>query len=238
MSAMRIKVFVAVIVSVIFFYCGQSYGLSIVVGNVRLNKKVTSLKAIRSKNVISQGLDYSCGPAALATILNYYLYDPVSEKEIITTLLKTVNLQKVIKRKGFSLLDLKRYAQSRGYNVTGYKMDLTFLKDLDKPVLVPIKVKNYKHFVVVREVVGNRVFIADPTFGNMTVKIYRFIRIWQDGVGLVIEHKPVEGKDPFENHLMYPLRAKKEDIAVSDYKNIKMMMNAWSIRTSVFPDEF
>ena len=120
--------------------------------------------------------------------MHYYLSDPVSEKEIINTLLKTVNLEKVKQRKGFSLLDLKRFAEFKGYKAAGYKMDMEYLKGLGKPVLVPIKFKNYRHFVIVKAVVGDRVFLSDPAIGNMTMKIGRFQSIWTEGIGLLVEH--------------------------------------------------
>ena len=34
---------------------------------------------IQRQNVIMQGLDYSCGTAALATVMNYYFGDPIKE---------------------------------------------------------------------------------------------------------------------------------------------------------------
>jgi len=85
----------------------NSYSVTFRTGGIRLNKKVTSLKDLKRKNVTIQTLDYSCGAAGLSTLLKYHFRDPVSEKEIIDTLLKTVPLKKVLERKGFSLYDLK-----------------------------------------------------------------------------------------------------------------------------------
>ena len=173
------------IIGFIFFvFCYNDCGAtSFRVDGITLNKKVRSMKEIKSANIVTQSLDYSCGAAGLSTLLNYYLNDPISEKEIINTLLKSVSLTKVQQRKGFSLLDLKNYAESKGYKVTGYQMDFDFLQKLKKPTLVPIKFKNYRHFIIVKGVAGDRVFLADPAVGNVTMKINRFEKIWTAGIG-------------------------------------------------------
>ena len=54
---------------------------------------------------------------------------------MLEKLLTTCDIEKVKAKKGFSLLDLKRFAQARGYEVVGYKMDLEFLVELVVKVL-------------------------------------------------------------------------------------------------------
>ncbi|MBZ0166558.1 MAG: peptidase C39, partial [Candidatus Omnitrophica bacterium] len=113
-------------------------------------KKVKPLREIKQENIVHQSLDYTCGPAGLSTLLNYYLDDPISEKEIIEALHKHVPREKAIERGGFTLLDLKNFAQAKGYDVTGYRMDVEFLRNVKQPVLVRINFKNYSHFVIVK----------------------------------------------------------------------------------------
>jgi len=190
------------------------------------------MKEIKGRNIIHQSLDFSCGAAGLSTLMHFYLNDPVSEKEIINNILKSVDLAKVKQRKGFSLLDLKKFAEAKGYKVTGYKMDSKFLAELKTPVLVPIKFKAYQHFVIVKGTVGDRVFIADPAVGNMTMKISRFENIWLGGIGLVIEHP-----NGAENQ-NYALRANEEEAIFADYKNAIRTVQGSVIRTSLFPGEW
>ena len=213
------------------FCYNEAFATSFMAGGFRLNKKVKSMKEIKSENVIHQSLDFSCGAAGLSTVMNFYLNDPISEKEIINSLLQIVDLAKVKARKGFSLLDLKKFAESKGYKATGYKMDMEFLKELNKPVLVPIKFKNYRHFVIVRGIVGDRVFIADPAAGKMVMKDVRFENIWLNGIGLVVER---EGYDEGE----YALKVKEEEALFADYKHVARSLPGTAIRTAVFPDEF
>ncbi|MDD5730344.1 MAG: C39 family peptidase [Candidatus Omnitrophica bacterium] len=225
-----VSVFLAVI-----FLGGDSFAMDIATREVVLRKKVKSIRELRDQNVVKQSTDYSCGAAGLATILNYHFNDPISENEIILGILRTTNLAKVKQRKGFSLLDLKKFVESRGYKVTGYKMDIDFLRKLDIPVLVPIKFKEYRHFIIVKAVVGDRVFVADPSMGNMSMKINCFNGIWQDGVGMVIERKGE--KDPFLSR-MSSLRLKKEDLKVVDMESVERNLESEVIRTAIHVGEF
>jgi len=199
---------------------------------VRLTKDVKPMSEIKRSNVVTQSLDFSCGAAGLSTLLNFYLNDQVSEQEIIETLLQTVPIEKVRERKGFSLFDLKTFAQQRGYEVTGYQMDIDFLKTLKVPVLVPIRFRNYSHFVVVRGVLDDRVFIADPAAGNMSMKISQFERIWASGIGLVIKDPSHQGDE------RYALKVEEDDLIVSDYKFLNRMISQVVVRTAVFPSEY
>lgn len=61
------------------------------------------------------------------------------------------------------------------------------------PIMVPIDALGYNHFVVFRGVMGNRVLVADPAWGNRTMTIDKFQRMWLDygqpmgHVGFVVE---------------------------------------------------
>lgn len=143
---------------------------------------VKSLIEIRRENVVVQQWDLSCGAAALTTLLNFQHHDMVTEKEVATMLM---NREEYIKnpllvniRQGFSLLDLKRYADGRGYEGIGYGK-LT-LDDLTKraPIIIPINLLGYNHFVVFRGMKGNRVLLADPAWGNRTLLIKQFEDAW------------------------------------------------------------
>jgi predicted double-glycine peptidase len=145
---------------------------------------VKSLLEMRRDRVVVQEWDLSCGAAALATLLNYQHGDPVSEREIAKGLIRreeyVENPVLVRLRHGFSLLDLKRYVEDRGYRGIGYGQ-LT-LEDLmeQAPVMVPINTHGYNHFVVFRGALGSRVLLADPAFGNRTMLAAKFQKAWLD----------------------------------------------------------
>ncbi len=218
---------ITIILSVFAFalcgLCTSTEALSVNFGP-GINKEVKSLKDIREENVVKQSFDYSCGPASLATLLSFYFQDDISEEEIIKSLVLASDLKKLRQRKGFSLLDLKNFAKYKGYDVIGYRMDFEFLTNLDKPVLIPVNITDYAHFVIFRGAKGGRVFLADPSMGNMTMKIDRFLKVWQDGVGLVLAKSDVVVN---ENS---PLQLSEEEKAIfSDPTMVKRLLGIRSM---------
>src|SRR5688572_31642537 len=83
-------------------------------------RPVRSLLEIRQENVVVQQWDTSCGAAALATLLKYQHGLALSEKQIAEGMLRRTTPLKVKTRGGFSLLDLKRYADGQGLQGVGY----------------------------------------------------------------------------------------------------------------------
>jgi predicted double-glycine peptidase len=137
---------------------------------------------MRQEHVVIQKFDLSCGAAALATLLNYQYDDPVSERDVAKGLIRREeylqNPTLVQIRQGFSLLDLKRYAEQRGYEGIGYGK--LMVEDLIEraPIMVPIDAVGYNHFVIFRGVWGNQVLLADPAWGNRTMSVDKFEQIW------------------------------------------------------------
>lgn len=147
-------------------------------------KPVRSLLEMRRENVVVQQWDLSCGAAALATLLKYQHGEPVTEKEVAIAMMKRdeyiKNPQLIQLREGFSLLDLKRNVDARGYEGLGYgKLGLDDLV-AKAPVLVPIRTRGYNHFVVFRGFRSGRVLLADPAWGNRTVPVDEFLEQWID----------------------------------------------------------
>ena len=169
-------------------------------------RSVTSLLEIRRENVVIQKWDLSCGAAALATLLNYQQGDFVTEKEIAKSLMSRPEYIKypglVTARQGFSLLDLKRYVDGRGYKGNGYGK-LTFEDLLKKaPIIVPVSIFGYNHFVIFRGMQGNRVLLADPAWGNRTMLVEAFENLRIDfpqigKVGFMIAR--LDGAEPLNN---------------------------------------
>lgn len=161
-------------------------------------RTVKSLIEMRRDQVVIQQWDLSCGAAALTTLLNYQHHDFVTEKEVANALMRRPEYIKypglVNLRQGFSLLDLKRYVDQRGYKGIGYGK-LTFDDLLKKaPIIVPVNIFGYNHFVIFRGTLGNRVLLADPAWGNRTMLIDQFEKIRIDfpkigKVGFIISRR-------------------------------------------------
>lgn len=174
------------------FFCYFILMLMFLPNISRANERiVTSLLEIRHANVVIQKWDLSCGAAALATILRYQYGEPVTEKDVAIALMRRqvyIKHPELIRiRQGFSLLDLKRYADLTGHLGAAYgNMGMKDLLRME-PVMVPIKVLGYNHFVVFRGAAANRVLLADPAWGNRTMLLSDFMNSWINfpGIGRV-----------------------------------------------------
>lgn len=154
------------------------------------NKPIRTLKELRDDGVVRQRWDMSCGAAALSTVLTYDFNDNTPEAAIVVWILHRTSPIRVRARGGFSLLDLKHFAQARGYNAEGFSgMSLDDLAAERSWVITPIRFKGFDHFVVVKGIVGDRVVIGDPGFGNVTMETGRFEKMWKSGIAFII-HPP------------------------------------------------
>jgi uncharacterized protein len=160
------------------------------------------------KNVVKQEFDYSCGSAALATLLNFYLGEKLSEQQVIQGLMQYGDAEKIQERRAFSLLDMKRFVEVLGYTGAGYKAELDDIRSLKKPAIVPIELAGYKHFVVLRAIHGNHVYFADPFRGNTSFTLETFREIWSQNIIFVIST---------ENAHLKALALKDEDLRVIDF---------------------
>ena len=135
-----------------------------------------------------QTRDYSCGAAALATVLRYYWGDPVGEDDVLIVLLKTLTPEETKDRfkHGLAISDLRRAAVDMGYLSTIGTISLQQLSQARAPVVVALKIKEYDHFVVYRGMCDGRVYLADPIRGNVRPTIPEFNGQWQKNAILVV----------------------------------------------------
>ena len=159
-----------------------------------------TLKELRDLHVVKQQEDYSCGAAALTTLMIYYFGEHTSEKEILDLLqgqfTEEENKKKALR--GFSLLDLKQAAEKKGFRAAGFQLTMSQMAQVSAPVIVYIEPFGYKHFAVYRGMRQDRVYIADPARGNLRMSIGRFLDEWH-GIVLVL------GKAGEEKIVSYPL---------------------------------
>jgi len=180
------------VASVSLFAPAASAQMPIDTGPQGASKNIRSLKDIRGEAVVRQKWDMSCGAAALSTLLTYDFKDNTPETAIVVWILHRVDPVRVRNRGGFSLLDLKRFAQARGYQAEGFTgMSLEELATQKNSVIVPIRLKGFDHFIVVRGIADGRVNVADPGFGNLTMRVDRFQELWKEGIVFVV-HPPTD----------------------------------------------
>lgn len=150
--------------------------------------KVTSLKEARYKTTIRQQYDFSCGSAAVATLLTYQYGYPVSEQTVFQNMYVNGDQAK-IRQEGFSLLDMKRFLESRGFLADGYELPLSKLEETQIPAIVLVVENGYHHFVVVKGVHGNRVLVGDPALGTRALSREHFEQIWDSQLLFVIHNR-------------------------------------------------
>jgi predicted double-glycine peptidase len=167
-------------------YGQTSFGLS---PEVRLDRKVKSFKELQNDGLIRQALDYSCGAAALATLLTYEIGAPLGEAEVIAGMLATLTQtdKELREKEGFSLLDMKNFTEAIGLKSQGFTVELDALEKIRGAVIVYIQPRGYDHFAVLRGMRRGRVYLADPARGNIRMSREAFARMWlnEDGKGIV-----------------------------------------------------
>lgn len=161
------------------------------IGGPLIHKKVVSMREARFSNMVPQEYDYSCGAASLATLLKYHFGKEISELDAMEGMLKYGN-QELIREKGFSLLDMQKFAKHLGYKAEGYRVKVEQLQRIPIPMIVLITSKGQPHFVVLKGAEGEKVFIADPGMGNRTMTIKEFAEVWNDVIFVL--QGPTEGK--------------------------------------------
>jgi predicted double-glycine peptidase len=159
-------------------------------------RPVRTMLELRQDGVVRQAWDLSCGAAALSTVLTYDLGDAVPERTIVDALLRGADADRIRRRGGFSLLDLKRFAVGRGYQASGFgNLDLTALERLGTAI-VPTLDDAGPHFMVFRGVVRGRVVLADPAYGRRTMARDDFVEIWSPRVAFVVRRGARPGGPP------------------------------------------
>jgi predicted double-glycine peptidase len=131
---------------------------------------------------ILESFPMSCGPAALSTILTYYLKRPTTEREIM----------RIAGTNGDSYTNFEQLARAAAFfNIRTKIVQLNtarLLQQLTKsntPIIALIYVPQ-GHFVDVIGREGENLLISDPYSGNRIITVSEFTKVWF-GSALIIE---------------------------------------------------
>ena len=179
---------------------GAVIGQAVIANGARdnINVGVTSYRDMPFKTVKRQAYDYSCGSAAVATLMTYIYGQPRSEKHVFKAMFDNGD-QKKIRREGFSMLDMANFMNREGLNAVGYKLTLDGAEKNKIPFIALINKNGYNHFVVVKSVKGNRVLVGDSNTGNVVYGRDQFQKMWTSGVALVVTNKAKKARYAFDN---------------------------------------
>lgn len=156
---------------------------------------VVSLKEARFKKTLHQQYDFSCGSAAVATLLTYQYDYPVTEQQVFAEMFERGDREK-IRKEGFSLLDIKEYLARHGFLADGFEQPLQKLVDTGLPAIVLIVERGYHHFVVVKGMRDGRILVGDPSSGTRAIPRDSFEKIWFNKLMFVI-HTQQRGQPIF-----------------------------------------
>ena len=160
----------------------------------RYNVPASSMKQLRFGTTLRQQYDFSCGSAALATLLTYHYSYPVSEQRVFDHLFlhgEQINIRK----EGFSMLDMKGFLAARGFRADGFQLPLQKLVDSGLPAIVLVSERGYHHFVVIKGMAGDRILVGDPSSGARALPRADFEAIWVSKLLFVVHGYP--GKASF-----------------------------------------
>ena len=154
-------------------------------GSGSFNVKTMSMKERQFRYTERQQYDFSCGSAALSTLLTHHYGDPVKEEAVYVTMWEKGDQAK-IRKEGFSMLDMKRFLESRGYAADGYSSSLENLGKVGVPAIVLIRDGAYNHFVVVKGVRNGQIAFGDPAQGARVMDQAQFERMMINRILFVI----------------------------------------------------
>lgn len=156
---------------------GSLYLNGVGLGGGAATMSVESFQEKKYKSTLAQQYDFSCGSAALATLLTYNYKIPVSEQEVFQSMFENGD-KKVIAESGFSLLDIKNYLTRRGLESNGYRAPLEKLASVRLPAIVLTNVRGYSHFVVLEGIRDGYVLLSDPANGMRSEPVGEFENQW------------------------------------------------------------
>lgn len=162
-------------------------------GGLNVRMPVTSMYERRNAGTVLQQYDFSCGSAALATLLTHHYGRPVGEQEVLREMYARGDQQK-IQKEGFSMLDMKRYLQGLGYEADGFQQPLEKLASARLPAIALINESNYHHFVVIKGLKDGHVLMGDPARGIRSVRRGEFEKVWVGGLLFVIHNRVGEAR--------------------------------------------
>lgn len=145
---------------------------------------ITTLKELKFRTVIRQRYDFSCGSAAIATLLSYHYNRPTKETAVFADMWEHGDRTK-IEKQGFSMLDMQQYLARHGLRSNGFRSTLDRLTKANVPAVVLLNIGGYLHFVIVEGIRQGRVLLADPASGTRVLSTDDFTKYW-NGIFFVV----------------------------------------------------
>jgi hypothetical protein len=179
--------FRAVIILLVCVHARAAGAITIPGAGGTFQVEVKSFQENRFQAVVKQQYDFSCGSAALATLLTFHYERFLTEQVVFERMYELGDRKKILKE-GFSMLDMKNHLQSLGLQADGYKLSLDKLSALGVPAITLINKDGYLHFVVIKGISRHEVLIGDPAIGVRALPRGEFEAMW-NGMLLLIRNQ-------------------------------------------------
>jgi len=170
---------------------------------------VSSIAEQRFKTIYKQKYDFSCGSAALASLLSFHYDDVVDEFSVFQNMFNQGDQEK-IQEHGFSLLDMKLYLARRGYQSNGFRISLEQLAEAKIPAITIINNKGYMHFVIIKGSNEREVLVGDPAIGLKVIDKEEFKKMWNKQIVFVIQDKKEIASNYYQDQKEWKLRVKAQ----------------------------
>ncbi|MFW6008708.1 MAG: cysteine peptidase family C39 domain-containing protein [archaeon] len=161
------------------FNLNSLYGIkSYYTNNILALNETTSTNLDRD---FSQSKEYSCGPASLRYLLNYFGLR-ISEKKLIKLTDTDEN--------GTSFQKMVEALEQLGFQAKGMQVNLTILQEYELPVIAYV---DNDHFIVVKNINRNKVEVFDPEpeEGLTLWDKDNFLARWSGSYILKVSTKPI-----------------------------------------------
>ncbi len=175
------------LLTIFVILCSKANAIDLnnIAGGGNYNVSVKSFAEMKFSTVYKQQFDFSCGSAALASLLTFHYDDEVNEQSVFIDMFEHGDQEK-IKELGFSLLDMKNYLERRGYRSDGFKMPLDQLHEASSPAITIIDADGYLHFIIIKGLTERRVLVGDPAIGVNIIPRDQFEEMWGDRILFLI----------------------------------------------------
>ncbi len=173
---------------------------------VELLFQPVSYRDLRYEWVVGQAEWYTCGAAAVATLLTYYYNIPTTEAEALELAERFMRAAGREPGHGLTALALKQTLEAKGIPTKGFRVTPQALADYfargGLPLIVHLT-QPQKHFVVALGIVEDHIVLADPSWGQSINPFWTLVKErGYSGVVLVPIPPP---------HLLYQIRERQQE---------------------------
>ena len=195
----NLRFFVLVVFGVACIHAGAATAAGFWLPNSSGGLEVTvrSMQELKYLETVRQRFDFSCGSAAVATLLTHHYGRETGEAEVFLSMWESGDHGK-IRKLGFSMLDMKNFLDAEGFNADGYRIDAKQVGTIGVAGIVLLSHFERPHFVVVSGEKNGEILVNDPARGVWSLSAAELEELW-NGIFFVVKGKASVAKANFND---------------------------------------